>query len=109
MPIWMNLENGVIAAIASLLSGVGVYLLKFKVHADAHDINVAKLVKDLLETDRVEYKTRIATLEGTADRLYKELQAIWNAHDEQKIKCALEMQKLQFQIDHAHLNPKDST
>ena len=96
-------DQYLIAGLIALSCLLG-YFLRFRQHADASAENAAKLLMEMLEKAQIESRAQIVSLQSDNNRLYKELQAIWSAHDEGKIKCALEIQRLEMRVSHLESN-----
>lgn len=91
-------QHGIMGVVfGAIIFCLGFYL-RFRIHTDKNTIDVAKIIKQLMEADRIEYRARIQSLEDANKRQYKELQDIWDQHNKSVLKCAIEMKDMERRI-----------
>lgn len=96
---FINEGQVTLAAITGLVAILLGYWIKRTVHSDSYKLNVAEVVIKMMESDRIEAKAKVMTLESANIRLQQDLMQLTNEYHAQKLVWALELQSLRIKLE----------
>lgn len=90
-------EPGYLAV--ALVSVVAGFLLSYKKLLYGNEINVAKLVSEMLRSYKIESEAKIKSLELENKRLLNELQEVWNKLENDRLECAKRLMEMELKFE----------